>query len=404
MTERSNPRLAAAAAVIAGCAIALLAAGGAAAFSGWSVSPSPSPAVWGNILKGTAAVGPTDVWAVGDQATSTSNQTYAQHFNGSSWSAVATPNPGGACQDGNIQWTGNMLKSVAAISTSDVWAVGQGCYASSTLVEHYNGSSWSIVPSPSPSATGQNMLDGVAALSPANVWAVGGREASNGAMQTLVEHWDGASWKVVASPSPSPTGNTLAAVSALSATDIWAVGWVQGATSKTLVEHWDGTSWKVVASPSPAVALNQLLAVKALSPSDVWAVGSRWNSNSATMTLVEHWNGSAWSVVPSPNASTANGSTNTLSGVAAVSPGEVWAVGMLQNAGTSNHQHRTLTMRWNGTSWAMVASPTPGHTGELDAIAALPSGRLFAVGLFSPYDIDIYDQHYTAPKTLVLGG
>jgi hypothetical protein len=403
--ERSNTRLAGVvAAVIAASAIGLLAPVAAGAFSGWTASPSPSPAVWGNILKGTVALSATDVWAVGDQATRTSNQTYAQHWNGSAWSAVPTPNPAGNCQDGNIQWAGNMLKSVAAISKTDVWAVGQGCYANKTLIEHWNGSSWSIAPSPSPSSTGQNMLNGVAALSATNVWAVGGREASNGAMQSLIEHWDGSTWKVVPSPSPSSSGNTLSAISAVSPTDIWAVGWVQSATSQTLVEHWDGSSWKVVASPSPGTRQNQLTAVKAVSANNVWSVGSRWNGSGATLTLVEHWNGSSWSTVPSPNIDTAYGSANTLSGVAAVSASEVWAVGMFQNANTSYHQHRTLSMRWNGTSWGVVSSPTPGKSGELNAITALPTGGLFAVGLFSPYDINIYDQTYTAPKTLVLKG
>ena len=50
------------------------------------------------------------------------------------------------------------------------------------------------------------------------------------------------------------------------------------------------------------------------------------------------------------------------------------------------------------------SSPQPGHSGELNAVAALPSGEVFSAGLFSNYDVNIYDGHYTLPQTLVMHG
>ena len=183
--------------------------------------------------------------------------------------------------------------------------------------------------------------------------------------------------------------------------DVWAVG---ASDTGPLVEHFDGSQWSVVSVPQPAGGY--LGSVTALSPTNVWAVGSR--GLSASRTLVMHYDGKTWQVVPSPNPSEAASADNVLRGVAAVGPNDVWAVGMYQNEQTSIHQHRTLTEHWNGTSWSIVSSPSPGHSSELNAatvargISPLSRPRTFAAGLFSNYDINIYDGTYTLPQTLMM--
>src|SRR5512133_3776120 len=82
----------------------------------WVISQTPNPAYYGNILHGLSARTATDVWAVGVQATETSNDTLALHWNGTSWTVVPTPNPWPECQDGDILWNGNSLNSVSAVS------------------------------------------------------------------------------------------------------------------------------------------------------------------------------------------------------------------------------------------------------------------------------------------------
>jgi hypothetical protein len=119
------------------------------------------------------------------------------------------------------------------------------------------------------------------------------------------------------------------------------------------------------------------------------------------VTFTLHWNGTAWSEVPSPNPSTAASATNQLRSVVAVSPDNVWAVGMYENEQTNIHQHRTLVLHWNGIGWSIVSSPQPGRTSELNAATATP-GRVFAAGVWSLYDRNIYDGHYTLPQTLVM--
>jgi hypothetical protein len=401
MFRQARPRLLLAAAVVLLSSVAT-----AFAFTSWSVNSSASPGVWGNIFNGIAKTG-TSAWAVGVTASPAGNNPLAARWTGTTWAAVATPTPVANCQDGNPQWTGNRLKAVAGVSATDVWAVGHTCYANKTLVEHWNGTTWSIVPSPSFATGGDgifNTLNGVAAVAAGNVWAVGSHTASNGAYLTLIERWNGIKWSVVPSPNPNGTVNILNAAAATGANDIWAVGYQNvGSGSQPLFEHWNGSAWSVV--PGPARPGGSILsAVTAISATDVWAVGSQPASTGAPTTLVEHWNGSKWSVVPSPNLSTAYGSANVLSGVAAVSPTDVWAVGMFQNASTNYHQHRTLTLHWNGASWSVVTSPSPGHSGELTSIASLGGGKLAAGGYYSIYDINIYDGTYTAPRTLILGG
>jgi len=139
-------------------------------------------------------------------------------------------------------------------------------------------------------------------------------------------------------------------VAALSTNDVWAVG-TYGTISlpQTLTEHWDGSAWSIVPSPNMGTGGNYLQGVAAISANDVWAVG-QYAAFAALQTLVEHWNGSAWSIVPSPNASDFN---NTLNGVAAISANDVWAAGGYNN----DPMYRTLVERYNPCT-----TPTPTTT------------------------------------------
>src|SRR4029077_507461 len=111
------------------------------------------------------------------------------------------------------------------------------------------------------------------------------------------------SWNIVPSPSLGAT-SAFGAVAALSATDIWTVGCSIGGTSvaQTLSAHWNGMSWAIVPTPNGGAGSNVLNNVAAIATGDVWAVGySRPDNTSAASTLAEHWNGSSWSIVASPN-------------------------------------------------------------------------------------------------------
>jgi hypothetical protein len=78
---------------------------------------------------------------------------------------------------------------------------------------------------------------------------------------------------------------------------VWAVGARElSANARTLVLHWNGTNWNIVPSPSPSASQDELLGVAVLTSSYAWAVGDQGDK-----TLIEHWNGTAWTVQPSPN-------------------------------------------------------------------------------------------------------
>src|SRR5207244_5348730 len=134
-------------------------------------------------------------------------------------------------------------------------------------------SDWSIVTSPNISTTQNNLL-GVTCVSASDCWTVGSYVAGSGAPRTLIEHWDGTAWAIVASPNASLPNNVLSGVTCVSASDCWAVGYYVTGPSvyQTLIERWDGTAWTIVASPN-AAPLNILNGVTSRSASDCWSVG-----------------------------------------------------------------------------------------------------------------------------------
>src|SRR5205823_6397868 len=212
-----------------------------------------------------------------------------------------------------------------------------------------------------------NTLYGVTAVSAANVWAVGYYVNTTGVTLTLIEHWNGKSWSVVTSPSPATGNNELFSVSAASASSIWTVGFLtnnssQTPSDQTLIEHWNGKIWSVMKSPNPGSSSDHLTGVTAVSASDAWAVGTGMTNSGKT--LIEHWNGTNWSVVASPSP----GSGGDLRAVAAVSAGNVWAVGYYLSNSSSI---LTLVERWNGTSWQVVKSANIGTSPSFNAVAAV---------------------------------
>ncbi len=327
-----------------------------------------------NQFNAVAVIAPTDVWAVGHfvaTAGSPNLQSIIEHFNGVSWSLVPNPNPHDT----------NRLDGISADSASDVWAVGSSSttvgvtYTQFPLVEHFNGVSWSEVSVVNPGT--QIVLRGVAALSPTNVWIVGFTDNMNTA--PVIEHFDGTAWSIVPSPNPGVAGSILAAITAVSPTDIWAVGsnFSKGYVAQpALIEHWDGTRWSVVATPSGGAG--NLLGVSASSSTDVWAVG-----NAGINQMIEHWNGASWSVVTAPAPD-----DTSLNAVTALGPNDAWAVGTGHFSGSP----MALLEHWDGSAWSVASSPLGAEHGDLNGVASLPGGLVWAVSEQIPnYTTYIYD-------------
>jgi len=346
----------------------------------WRIVPSANVQNANNTLYGVASVAVGDAWAVGVTSDPTAGTTRAliQRWNNSQWTLFPSP----------ITTVTNVLEDVTDITPNDVWAVGSILQGNSrqALTMHWNGSQWSVIPNPGAGSR----LYAVSAVSSNDVWAVG-TYYSNG-YKTLTMHWNGAQWSIVPSPSPRGLDDVLFSVWALAPNDVWAVGDMDVGFEeyRTLILHWDGNSWTVIPSPNVGSnASNYLRDVVALSPNEVWAVGTyRGDPGSSLRTLAMRWNGSEWRVVYVPYLA-----SSVLYGLTAISPDEIYAVGSFGSSINS-----TLTMRWNGSEWAWVRSPNVGIEGstlfEADALAA---NDVWAVGYYkvSDYDYQTLIERYS---------
>jgi hypothetical protein len=360
-----------------------------AALSGsWRVQKSPNAggASSGDTLYGASATSATSAWAAGYYDKGTATRTLVERWNGTAWTVQDSPNPGGASAL-------SKLLGVAATSVSNAWAVGWYANGATggTLVERWNGTAWTVQDSPNPGGTSTDLLDGVAATSATSAWAVGAY--NNGTVGgTLVERWNGTAWTVQNSPNPSGANNQsfLYGVAATSATNAWAVGYyTHGTVDRTLVERWNGTAWTVQNSPNPGGANgNRLYSVAATSATNAWAVGY-YDHGTVDRTLVEHWNGSAWKLQPSPNSG-GSSQNNDLHAVAAISATNAWAVGY-DSKGVAGRD-RTLIEHWNGSAWKLQPSPDNGGFYDPHAVAAISAGDAWAVG---SYDNRTVVEHHS---------
>ena len=319
----------------------------------------------GRTLRGVTSISKTDAWIVGlTQQEGFVLQTLTEHWDGKAWVEVPSPNPAG-------EQVSDLL-AVDAVSTDDVWAVGNSGVAetSHTIIEHWDGQQWSLMPD---SRTGE--LYAVHAISADNVWAVGNYYDAQRVSRTMVMHWDGTEWSTI--DSPDLPGH-LYSVSAISENDIWAAGFKHvGEVNEMLVEHWDGTSWTVVHTPTPGF-YSELYGITAFSPNDVWVVGNSARTGKPQKSIMMHWNGSKWA----KNTSTFGRSGPYLFGMSAVSPSKIWAVGR----GTS----RTLTARFNGARWHQIDSPSQdNNTGEFFGVDARIGNDVWAVGRLSDWDTGV---------------
>lgn len=308
-------------------------------------------------------------WAVGDYFTGHEggpNGALIEEWTGRRWRLVGHPLPNAT------GW------SVSASGDNDAWALGD------QLLEHWNGHGWRKVATAR--FRGSHVLHAIATREARDAWAVGERWRGNGKIgKTLAEHWNGKRWSVVATPNPSASSHRydaiLQAVTIRSASDAWAVGYRltgrHGLVSRTLIMHWNGQRWRIVASPSvraPSDVLNNILfSVSADARNDAWTVGS-WGSQAGGYggkgdhALVLHWNGRRWSRATLP----AIRERNMLLGVTAHA-GHAWAVG---DRGEQPRQ-RPLIERWDGTHWTMAQSPS-GF--DLAGVSLLSHSRSWAVG------------------------
>jgi hypothetical protein len=336
----------------------------------WSVVPSPSPGSGYNILSAVSCVSAATCTAVGYDREDTEPfafHTVIESWNGARWSVVHSPTPSGQV---SVDLTGVSCVSATACTAVGYYEISTG--ANKAFIESWNGTRWSVVPSPRP-ANSSTVLNGVSCVSAAACTAVGYFYFLNsGTIETFVESWNGTKWSVVPSPSPA-TGNFLDGVSCVSVAACTAVGsdYENLQTQRTLVESWNGTAWSVVPSPNRPYS-NILDGVSCVSATACAAVGYHGDRRS-TRALIESWNGTTWSLVTSPNPGSAY---DILYGVSCPSAAACTAVGKHNNASAED----TLVESWNGTNWSVTHSPSPGTVDMLNGVSCASAATCTAAG------------------------
>ena len=341
----------------------------------WDTVPAASPNTTAS-LREVADLGGTNVWAVGNARPNP----LIERWNGSAF--VGVPVTGVAGRD-------NVLEGVDGVAANDLWAVGHAdrtdFVGSSSLTYRWNGTRWTRVPSPNlGNSEASNNLLAVAAVSSRDVWAVG-QYVDFSTFRAITLRWNGTAWRAI----PNACGTGLVGVTALAANDVWAVG---GGT----ICHWDGTRWTAQRAPTiPGRSVNlqdidgaagalwavgietgscgegvcgggvilrrsgtgwvressgyALYGITVVTASDVWAVG-RW----AYGPLLLHRNSSGWQPAATPDTP----GIGRLWGVAASSPTSLWAVGDQLTSGTV----KTLALRApSKRSGAVVGDTGVGH-------------------------------------------
>jgi hypothetical protein len=321
---------------------------------------SPNPGAYPAVFKGIGGSGPSDIWAVGSgQPPESLPQSLIEHWNGTVWSIVPAPTVPGSVID--------PLFGVTADSPTDAWAFGEWgpkrtfC-CSRPLLEHWDGTSWTAVKG------GFDTTDGLASISsapgdPVSVWVVGysgylwNCQLPQGCpLSPLAELWTGTTWFKTRVPF-SGASATLSGVLSLPGGSVWAVGTdFEGHNGQNVVPlllHRVQGKWIAIQG---AILHGGLANISGSSDSDVWVVGDHVGPQT-----VEHWNGAEWTEVALPRPE-----STFVSSISVASPTDAWISGAYQTkAGVIS----PYLAHWGGTVWSWsVASPIGSENGSDDSV------------------------------------
>jgi hypothetical protein len=257
-----------------------------------------------------------------------------------------------------------------------------------TLISAPSGAScseWMEVPAPVPNPD-YSILRDIEVIAADDVWAVGHYEQTSGPnteQLTLAMRYDGTAWSVTPTPSPAPApgmaNDYLWAVEALAPDDVWAAGeqnmqvtggWVG---PQPFALHWDGSAWSEVPTPIPPTSVgagyagSSVLEIEAISTNDVWFLG-RWvgpypNTQNTRPAMAMRWNGQQIDLHDTPVLA----GSQQIHAADAYSANEIWAVGSMSSPSTPY----PYVIRWDGSSWSHVTMPPAGTTPAVADVAVL---------------------------------
>ncbi|HEU5471045.1 MAG TPA: hypothetical protein VFV67_10360 [Actinophytocola sp.] len=263
------------------------------------------------------------------------------------------------------------LRGAVAVSPRELWAVGRLTPAfkdrSGALVVRWAPDLQFVVPAATD--PGAEVRLNAVGLAADHVWAVG-EISTGGGRRPRIERYSRLSEPAVAVDAPEVDG-ALHGVAMLSATEGWAVGGSGPAGAdftQTLITRWDGSTWSTVPSPNPGTLTNRLNAVAARATDDVWAVGQCGSAPGQSDALILHWDGSAWTQLPTPDLAM----DSELVGLAPAGAGSLWAVGASTRTATG------LVLHFDGVSWRSV--PTPAFITHMSGVVVLGEQNVLFCG------------------------
>ncbi len=304
-----------------------------------------------------------------DQCTVVGAGPLAESWNGTAWTTETV-----ASLDGTTQ---SSLGDVSCSAASTCTAVGSYWSGGTeeSLAERRSASAWTVEPTPDPAGSRNTTLEGVSCPSSSACVAVGSFVVNNPFFKSFAEVWDEAGWTLerLHSPGRGDTEIDVPAVSCASDTSCVAVGSYQDASGieLTLVEGWDGSSWTVVPSPNPpGEEVSAFTSVSCPSTNSCTAVGSWASVNGVDLTLAATWNGSTWSIEPTPDST--GQTASTLAAVSCSAPNACTAVG--ESGGNP------LAMDWDGSSWSLQTIAPLSGGGSLTAVSCRAEAVCHATG------------------------
>jgi hypothetical protein len=185
--------------------------------------------------------------------------------------------------------TGDVLDSLVATSKSDAWSAGlanTGNGKFSLLVMRFNGRKWTRIPVPAAlSSVHADTQVAIGASSASNAWVF---ELRPGHTQRILR-WDGSRWHLSTGPAwiDDASENWSAVVAVFGRSSAWVFSLYAGTTTKAEAARFESGRWKSVALPGIADS------VDAVSADDIWASGYADGA-----PVIMHWNGSAWATHP----------------------------------------------------------------------------------------------------------